>query len=60
MVIRKRSPSDRRVHDVQLTEEGERRLRAARAVASEIDRDITARIGDREDDLRMLLLKLLT
>ena len=53
LVIRKRSTSDRRVYDVQLTEEGERRLRAARAVASEIDRDITARIGDREDDLRM-------
>lgn len=59
LVTRERSTSDRRMHDVQLTDEGERRLQAARAAASELEHDIAVRIGDRHDELRRLLLRLL-
>jgi len=59
LVTRQRSTSDRRAYDVQLTHEGERRLQASRAAASELEHDVTVRIGDRNDELRHLLLKLL-
>lgn len=59
LVTRERSTSDRRVHDVQLTDEGQRRLQAACVAASELENDIAVRIGDRNDELRRLLLRLL-
>lgn len=59
LVTRQRSPSDRRVYDVTLTAEGERRLQAATVAASELEHDITLRIGPRIDELRRLLLELL-
>ncbi len=59
LVTRERSTSDRRMYDVQLTDEGERRLQAARAAASELERDIAVQIGDRHHELRRLLLRLL-
>jgi len=59
LVTRQRSTSDRRAYDVQLTDEGERRLRVARTAAADLEHDITMRIGHRNHELRRLLLKLL-
>ncbi len=60
LVTRERSTSDRRVYDVRLTDEGKRRLRAGRAAARELEHDVAARLGDRYEELRRLLLNLLT
>jgi DNA-binding MarR family transcriptional regulator len=60
LVTRERSTTDRRVHDVQLTAEGRGRLGLARAAATGLEDDIVARIGARHDEMRRLLLKLLT
>ncbi len=59
LVTRQRSTSDRRMYDVQLTDEGARRLQAARTAASELGHDVAVRIGDSNGELRRLLLKLL-
>jgi len=59
LVTRRRSTSDRRVYDVRLTDEGERRLEAARDAATELEHDVATRLGDRYDELRRLLLTLL-
>ncbi len=60
LVVRERSSADRRVYDVQLTVKGRRRLEAAQRVATELEHDLALRLGDRNEELRRLLIKLLT
>ncbi len=60
LVSRERSRSDRRVYDVKLTRQGERRLQAGRLAAAELDREIVTKLGKRHAELHRLLVKLLT
>ena len=59
LVTRERTRSDRRVYDVRLTDRGQHCLDRARVVMAGLEHDMIARIGDRNDELRRLLLRLL-
>lgn len=56
-VRRERSDSDRRVHQVTLTAEGERRLKAAKAAAAELDSELGAMLGARRHEQLIRLLR---
>lgn len=58
LVSRDRNRADRRLYDVRLTPQGAQRLTAARHIASGLERDVAASLGDRYPPLRRLLLKL--
>jgi DNA-binding PadR family transcriptional regulator len=60
LVTRLRRADDRRVHDISLTDEGRRRLKAARRAAARLQGRAVARLGEAGDDeLRALLATLL-
>ncbi len=59
LVSRDRSDSDRRVYDVRLTPLGDERLRVAHQAAAGLEAELAAELGDRYDELRRVLLKLL-
>ncbi len=60
LVSRVRNTEDRRAHDLRLTDEGLRALRAAQQVAAEVQEEIRERLGpDGDQELRDLLGKLL-
>lgn len=58
LVSRERSESDRRVYDVRLTAEGERKLAGARRAAASLECDVMAHLGERYEPLHRLLLQL--
>jgi DNA-binding MarR family transcriptional regulator len=60
LLTRLRRADDRRVHDISLTDEGRRRLKAARRAAAGLQSRAVARLGEAGDaELRALLAKLL-
>lgn len=60
LVVRRRNLADRRVHALELTDEGRERLAQARVVAGDIQRGVVALLGDEGDrELRRLLSLLL-
>lgn len=59
LVSRERRGSDRRVYDVQLTEDGQRCLLEARQAAAALEGDLADQLGDSYDELRRVLLRLL-
>jgi DNA-binding MarR family transcriptional regulator len=60
LVTRLRRADDRRVHDISLTDEGRRRLKAAQRAAARLQGRVVARLGEGGDaELRALLAKLL-
>jgi DNA-binding MarR family transcriptional regulator len=60
LVTRLRRADDRRVHDLSLTDEGRRRLKAAQRAAARLQGRAVARLGEAGDvELRALLTKLL-
>jgi DNA-binding MarR family transcriptional regulator len=60
LVTRLRRSDDRRVHDISLTDEGRRRLKAAQRAAARLQGRAVARLGQGGDaELRGLLAKLL-
>jgi DNA-binding MarR family transcriptional regulator len=60
LVTRLRRADDRRVHDISLTDEGSRRLKAAQRAAARLQGRAVARLGEDGDaELRALLAKLL-
>jgi DNA-binding MarR family transcriptional regulator len=60
LVTRLRRADDRRVHDISLTDEGRRRLKAAQRAAARLQGRAVARLGEGGDaELRALLAKLL-
>ncbi|HEX3814586.1 MAG TPA: MarR family transcriptional regulator [Mycobacteriales bacterium] len=60
LVRRTRNSTDRRAYDLQLTDEGQERLGAAREAVASISTELVARLGRTADrELRELLAKLL-
>jgi DNA-binding MarR family transcriptional regulator len=60
LVTRLRRADDRRVHDISLTDEGRRRLKAAQRAAARLQGRAVALLGEDGDaELRTLLAKLL-
>jgi DNA-binding MarR family transcriptional regulator len=60
LVTRLRRADDRRVHDISLTDDGRRRLKAAQRAAEGLQGRAVARLGEAGDtELRALLAKLL-
>ena len=59
LVRRLRNADDRRSYDLTLTDEGDRRLRAARAAAGSVQRRVAERLGASADaELRRLLVRI--
>jgi DNA-binding MarR family transcriptional regulator len=60
LISRERNAEDRRMHDLRLTEDGQRLLRLARRTVTEVQDEIRQRLGPGGDeDLRRLLARLL-
>ena len=59
LVARQRSATDRRVYDVRLTLDGDRRLQAARLVVADLERVVATRLSGGAGELRRLLHKLI-
>ena len=61
LLTRRRDPSNRRVHNVELTERGEALFERLRAAATSFDRDLRAEIPDQDiEQLRGTLARLRT